>query len=182
MEKTGMSPHLILYAIIVSHIGWVMEMLLFYFSFGIIADRGFLMLPFCPIYGITLLAVYYLIGTPHSGGVLISWLECGGVRTIMYFLLAILIPTFAEAAVGEIMEKISGRVLWDYSGMRFNIGKYVSVESSLIWGVLILFSMLLFEPILCALSRIDRLIAKRICSVLISAITVDFIVNLVFLR
>ena len=120
MEKIGKSSYIILYALVMSHFGWVFEMLFFFFCFGIIADRGFITLPLCPIYGITLVLIYYLIGTPQKGGVLLSRVKCTGLRTLAYFAIATLIPTLSELVSGEIMEKISGRVLWDYSGMALN--------------------------------------------------------------
>ena len=169
---------LLLIAILVSHLGWIMEMLLFYFSFDVIADRGFVTLPFCPIYGITVVVIYLLIGTPRSGGALLSGLSPSGVRVLLYFVSATLIPTLTELIGGEIMEKISGRVLWDYTSMKYNIGKYISLESSLTWGCMITGAMLLFDPIRRLIERIPRGIAARVCAVLVSAITVDFSVNL----
>jgi len=178
MDKAGKTQELILLALIISHLGWVMEMLLFKLCFGIIADRGFLTLPFCPIYGATVLAVYFLIGTPQRGGVLLRHLSSGGPRAIVYFTLASLIPTVSELVFGEIMEKISGRVLWDYTSMQYNLGKYISLESSLTWGALITGVMLLFEPMLDFFGRLNIRIRKRIVIVLIVAIATDFLVNI----
>lgn len=177
MDKPGKTQGLLLLALIISHLGWVMEMLLFKLCFGIIADRGFLTLPFCPIYGATVLAVYFLIGTPQKGGILLNHLSSCGPRAIIYFSLAALIPTASELVFGEIMEKISGRVLWDYSGMQYNLGKYISLESSLTWGALITGVMLLFEQILDLIDRVDKRVRNRIVIVFISAIITDFLVN-----
>ena len=138
-------------------------------------------MPLCPIYGITLVVIYYLIGTPRKGGVLLSRIKCTGWRTLVYFTIATLIPTLAELFAGETMEKISGRVLWDYSEMTFNFGRYISLESSLTWGILIMFVMLWYDLIFNLLLRIPTSVAKRISSIFIFAVAVDFSVNLFLL-
>ncbi len=171
---------LCLIAIFISHLGWIMEMLLFLLSFGIIADRGFVTLPFCPIYGITIIVIYKLIGTPKSGGIILSRVPASGGRTILYFILATAIPTVTELIGGEIMEKISGRVLWDYTEMEYNFGKYISLESSFTWGIMITLAMLCFEWLYGVIEKIPRNIASRVCAVLSSAIAIDFFVNISF--
>lgn len=165
-------------AIIISFAGWLMETILFYFKYGSFHDRGFLSLPFCPIYGITLLLILLLLGTPRHGGIILHRVPMSGLRMILYFLLASLIPALIEFITGETIGKISGRVLWDYSSLEMNIGRYACLEIALLWGVLILFVMMLFDIAKKTLSRMPYDFLKRLSIVLIAAISCDFAVNI----
>ena len=50
-----------------------------------------------------------------------------------------------------LMEKIFNKKLWDYSGIRFNIGGYVCLRYSLLWGALAVVTMLFANSLLCRL-------------------------------
>ncbi len=178
-SKTKLDPHVLLSAIIASHLGWVFEMILFMCLYGGIADRGFVTLPLCPIYGITMLAVYYLIGTPHAGGVLIRGIARGGARNIVYFALAVIIPSVAELVGGEVMERISGEVLWGYEHIGYNFGRYVSLPISLGWGTLIFAAMMLYDRALAFLRRIPDNLARRVALSLSALVAIDFVGNLI---
>lgn len=52
----------------ISFIGWAMETVYCSLLNGKFCDRGFLTLPFCTIYGFSIMAIYLLIGTPQKGG------------------------------------------------------------------------------------------------------------------
>ena len=178
-SKLKLDPHILLSAIIASHLGWVFEMILFVCLYGGIADRGFVTLPLCPIYGITMLAVYYLIGTPHSGGVLIRGMARGGARNIVYFLLAVIIPSLAELIGGEVMEIVSGEVLWGYEHIGYNFGRYVSLPISLGWGALIFVVMTFYDNALNLLRRIPDNLARRLAISLSALVAIDFAGNLI---
>ena len=51
----------------VSFFGWVFETIVCFVQSGRISDRGFLTLPFCPIYGFPVCVIYFLLGTPTDG-------------------------------------------------------------------------------------------------------------------
>ena len=58
---------------ILSFFGWCAETALFLFRWNVLADRGFLTLPFCTIYGTAVLAEHFLLGTPQTGRLSPLW-------------------------------------------------------------------------------------------------------------
>ena len=169
---------LIIIGVIVSHIGWVFETLMFYFMYGGIHDRGFISLPFCPIYGITIIAVYILIGTPRGGGIILGRLSPTGLRMVLYYLLASIIPATFEFVGGEVMEWASGEVLWSYEAYKYSFGKYACLEIALGWGIAIFLFMCIFEPLLSQIRKIPRRQSKILACVLFLAIALDFVITL----
>jgi len=49
--------------------------------------------------------------------------------------MCLIILTIIEAIAGYSIEFIFNITFWDYSNYKFNIGKYIALESSLIWGI-----------------------------------------------
>ena len=128
--------------------GWIFETIYCYFEAGRYCDRGFINLPFCPIYGSTILAVYFLLGTPAEGGLLLSRISNKPLRRTLFFLLAGAIPSAAELITGVFFLNIFGIRLWDYSSHKFNIDGHACLLFFFIWGVLItLFMRYLFPPL-----------------------------------
>ena len=66
---------------------------------------------------------------------------------IMFFVVAIVLSTL-EALGGVLLEKIFGTVFWDYSSQRFNIGHYISLEMTLVWGVASVIFIYIIHPLL----------------------------------
>lgn len=52
------------------------------------------------------------------------------------------------------MEKLTNRTMWDYSDLKFNIGKYIALEIALVWGFMSLIIVYLVKPWL------DKIIIK----------------------
>lgn len=169
---------LVLAGIIMSFVGWLYEVCLFIFLYGGYYDRGFVTLPLCPIYGITLIVIYILIGTPQGGGLLLLKLPCGGARVLIYFIFASFIPALSEFIGGEVMERISGEVLWSYESYRYTVGKYACLEIALLWGILILTVMCFFDKLIALLNKIPRDIAKRLAISLFALGAFDFLGNI----
>ena len=47
-----------------------------------------------------------------------------------------ILMTLVEFSGGMLIETIFHRTYWDYTNMRFNYGKYICLEVSLLWGLL----------------------------------------------
>ena len=179
--------------VFISFIGWCFEKAGRYIAYGDVADRGFLTLPLCPIYGISVVAIFLLCGTPkHMRGILGGkirktrlWQRVISNKTwrkyAFYFLFVTLTSTLAELAVGLIF-KAFGITLWDYSGRAFNLFGVICPSFSLMWGVLITAFMALgWKPLYDLIHRIPVHIVKRAAFTLALAISVDFAVNLILL-
>lgn len=110
---------------------------------------GFLYGPWTPIYGIgsvvILLISYYFFMNLHMP----RWLE-----TIIVFFVMIIFLSCIELIGGILIEKIFGVVFWNYSNMKFHIGKYICLEMALIWGIATTLFIYIINPLF------DKLIKK----------------------
>lgn len=66
---------------------------------------------------------------------------------IMFFVVAIVLSTL-EAIGGVLIEKLFGQVFWDYSNQKFNIGHYVSLGMTLVWGIASVVFVYIIHPLL----------------------------------
>lgn len=116
-----------------SFTGWCCEVIFAAFKTGHFVNRGFLFGPVCPIYGVGVCAVVLLI-TPIQSNLPLVYLISAAVTTAVEFL------------VGWLSEKILHTRLWDYSNMPLNLGGYVCLLFSLIWGAACLLIIYFLQP------------------------------------
>lgn len=117
-----------------SFVGWVWES--FYCS---IKDhhfvyRGFLLGPYCPVYGVGVTAVLLLV--PSNAGSLLN----------LYFN-AVVIVTIIEFITSWLLEKLFNMKLWDYTNVPLNIEGRVAVPVSLFWGIGCILLLKIINPI-----------------------------------
>lgn len=116
-----------------SFLGWVLEVSCKLVSDHKFVNRGFLVGPYCPIYGwgallMTLLLKKYI----HDA--------------ITLFVMALLICSILEYATSYVMEKIFKTRWWDYTSYRFNINGRICLETMIPFGLLGLFIMYISNP------------------------------------
>ena len=172
---------------VISFLGWAYETLLMLIWHGKWYDRGFLSLPFCPIYGFPVCGLYLLFGAPHQGRYarfinrkLRKWpIVCREIlRYIGYFLLSGGLATAVELIVGLCCERV-GISLWSYQSEPFNYRGHICLWVSLFWGVLLTFLMrFAFLPLLRLLSKVGKRATVVIVVICTVALTIDFIYNL----
>ena len=200
-NKTATVPHdtlsevcyLTVICVFISFVGWCFEKAGRYLVYHDTADRGFLTLPLCPIYGVSIVAIFLLCGTPtHIRGIIGSNIRRTRLwqrtvkdkplrKYIFYFLFVTLVPTLAELVVG-LTAKAFGVTLWDYSDRAFNLFGVICLSFSLIWGALITaFMAFLWKPLYRLIHRIPVYVARRAAFTLSLAISVDFLVTLILL-
>ena len=96
-SKWRLTQTLFLTGVVRSFLGWLWETI---FSFFLRSpnDRGFLLLPVCPIYGFALILVYLLFGTPADMRLLGHpvFRSKPVLRYLSYFLAAALLSTAIE--------------------------------------------------------------------------------------
>lgn len=139
--------------------GWAVETLACSLLAGSWCDRGFITLPFCTIYGFTVLGLYALLGTPQDGGVLLRGITVKPLRFLLYFLITASVTTLAELVTGWFFTNVCGVSLWDYSGYRYHYKGYICLEFFLVWGTLFLIGMrYMFEP----LKRVVATLPRRV--------------------
>ena len=110
------------YFFIYSFIGWVIEVIVLLFETKQFVNRGFLHLPFLPIYGFgaVLISLIYKDDDHH-------WFVIGLVGGI--------IASGVELITSYLLEFIFNTSLWDYSAMKWNFQGRISLLSSLFFVI-----------------------------------------------
>lgn len=124
-----------------SFIGWCAEVCYAAIRHKKFVNRGFVNSPLCPIYG-------------FGSALFMLFLPDLTERPFFLFLFGALMAALLEYGTGMLMEKIFHKKLWDYSGIKHNLGGYVCVRYSLLWGVLAVVTMRYTDPFLCGVLRI----------------------------
>lgn len=129
----GNGYNLIWTFLMMSFVGWCLEVIYATVVQGKFINRGFLNGPQCPIYGV--------------GGIII--ILCTSYFKDNYalvFLVASIAVSALEFFVGFILEKLFHNKWWDYSERPFNIKGYVCLSFSLLWGIAALAAVYLINP------------------------------------
>ncbi len=128
-------------------------------------NRGFLIGPYCPVYGI--------------GIVMASFLLKKYINDIpALFFLAILICGTLEYFTGYIMEKLFNARWWDYSNKRFNINGRVCLETLLPFGIFATIIISKINPfILLQLNRLPNILLHIVTGALTISFIIDFIIS-----
>ena len=118
-----------------SFIGWCMEVTGKLIQYKRFINRGFLVGPYCPIYG--------------TGAILITFLLNRYTNDpFVLFIMAILVCGTLEYLTSYFMEKIYHARWWDYSQRKFNINGRVCLNTIIPFGLLGLFIMYVSNPFL----------------------------------
>lgn len=116
-----------------SILGWMLEVTYSSFLNRKLTNRGFLLGPFCPIYGVG--SIIILI----TSNVITSMFPSKSlVSSVIILMLSITLVTILEYIAGYIQEKAFGTILWDYSKESFNLHGRICLKYSLLWGCLAL--------------------------------------------
>lgn len=124
---------LLMFFFIYGFIGWCLEVCYNAVDQGVWSNRGFLNGTICPIYGVGVVVVLYILEPISQFGPL---LFVGGV----------VLCSAIELITGYVMEKIFHQRWWDYSNEKFNIKGYICLKFSLYWGVGVVFVVKLVHP------------------------------------
>ena len=108
---------------IYSTIGWILEVGLAFYEHKKFINRGFLIGPYCPIYGVGCLLLTILLS---------KYINEPGV----IFALSIFICATLEYLTSYLMEKIFKLRWWDYSNMKFNINGRICLETLIPFGII----------------------------------------------
>ena len=133
--------HILAFFLIYSCLGWCVEVVYAAATTGQLVNRGFLNGPVCPIYGFGMILVLFFL-TPLEDDLLLLYL--GGV----------ILPSALELVGGWALYKLYRTRWWDYTDKPFNIGGYVCLEFSLMWGVGAMVMVKAIHPTIAALVNI----------------------------
>lgn len=162
-----------------SHFGWIWETLLFLYRTKNFVDRGLLYFPICPIYGISIMSIYFIIGTLNDRKGILRKISSNRVHMILYLLLVFLLPTLFEFVTGFILDKFFDLRLWTYKDNRYNFNGYICLSVSLLWGIILYLLMkYLFNPFKTMFFKINDNLSIFLSFLLLIILIPDFIVNL----
>ena len=146
-------------------LGWLMEVGCKLVETKKFINRGFLIGPYCPIYGwgaiiITLLLNKYL------------------ADPIALFIIAIVICSIIEYATSYFMEKIYHARWWDYSRRKYNINGRICLETMIPFGILGVLIMYFTNPFFTGIyEKIPEIALTVICSFLVIVFLIDNIIS-----
>ncbi len=124
---------ILIYFLIYSFLGWCTEVVYAAANYGKLVNRGFLNGPVCPIYGFGMILVLFVL-TPLQH------------RLFLLYLGGVILPSLLELVGGWILYKLYRTRWWDYSDRPFNIGGFICLKFSLLWGVGTLVMMRIVHP------------------------------------
>ncbi len=128
-------------------------------------NRGFLLGPFCPIYGIGLVGITMLFQD-----------ERGGFAAD--FISIILLCSILEYIVSAAMERLFHTRWWDYNDMRFNIHGRICLETMLPFGILGTFALYRINPfVMWIYDLVPYSVSNKLLVGLVLIVTVDLFVS-----
>ncbi len=123
-----------------SILGFLFEHLM-YFLLGHKGDSGILYGSWTPVYGIGIIIIIlvsnFIFKNLHSTKLL---------QTLVIFVTVVVLLTAIELLGGVLIEKIFKTTFWDYSNLKFHIGKYIALEVSFAWGLISLLVVYFVKP------------------------------------
>lgn len=149
--------------ILYSILGWFMEVVIVSTKKRKITARGFLIGPWCPIYGFGALFITLLLKKYYDD-------------PIALFVMSFLIGTILEYITSYLMEKLFHARWWDYSNHKFQINGRVSLTTSLGFGLLGLILVYILNPFFL---RIIKNIPPIIFNIIMIIILVIFLTDVI---
>ncbi|MBR1584087.1 MAG: putative ABC transporter permease [Clostridia bacterium] len=127
--------HYVLYFFIASTLGWIMEVVCKLIQFRRFINRGFLIGPYCPIYGFGAVIVTALLSRYTDA-------------PAMVFVMAMVLCGTLEYVTSFLMEKLFHARWWDYSHKRFNLNGRVCADTLIPFGLLGMLMIYVVKPLL----------------------------------
>ncbi len=148
-----------------SFLGWVIEVVRSVFKFKKIINRGFLIGPYCPIWGL--------------GAVLMTiFLKVDNNPFFTIFLKSILIGTSIEYFSSYLLEKIFKYRWWDYSERKCNVNGRICLETTMYFGIGSCFIIYFLNPVLLKLIlSMNDTFSTVLFIILLMIITIDIIIS-----
>ncbi|MBP5426298.1 MAG: putative ABC transporter permease [Clostridiales bacterium] len=150
-------------------LGWCMEVVVKFVEYKRFINRGFLIGPYCPIYGMGALLITFLLDRFKE-------------RPVVVFILGLLVASVLEYITSWAMEKMFHARWWDYSNDKFNINGRVCLETMIPFGILGLLIIYILNPVLIGVcERMGNDLLCIIVSVLGGIFLIDGVISTVIL-
>lgn len=149
---------------------WMLEVICKLIENKKFINRGFLIGPYCPIYGYGALLITILLK---------KYLD----DPIALFVMGIVICSILEYLTSYFMEKLFHARWWDYSQRKFNINGRICLRTMLPFGLLGLFMMYISNPFFFdIIEKIPNNILSITCIILLIIYLVDNIISFNIIR
>ena len=159
--------HILVYFVIYSFLGWVLESIVRTICERKIINTGFLIGPFCPIYG-------------FGAIIMILFLDKFKNNMLLLFFISIVALTLWEYIVGVLLEKLFHTKYWDYSEHKFNYKGRICLTNSIVWGILgVLFINCIHPFIIQILNYIDFIYVAISASIIALILLIDAIISVI---
>ncbi|CDA29583.1 putative ABC transporter permease [Eubacterium sp. CAG:156] len=150
---------------IYAFLGWCVEVSFVAITRGKVVNRGFLNGPVCPIYGVGMVGILYALEPLKD-------------NAIVLFIGGVVICSVLELFTGWILDKIFRMRWWDYSENRFNIGGYICLEFSIMWGLGSMIMVNMIHPMIYGVvSKIPLMVIYALLVIFAIAFIIDIIVT-----
>lgn len=148
--------------------GWLIEVVLKFIDLGKFVNRGFLIGPYCPIYGLgaflIVFAINGLIKYEHSYA--------------LVFLTSLIICGLVEYFVSYYLEKKYHARWWDYSSKPMNLNGRIWIGNLILFGIGGLLIVEVFSPFFLSLFYKMSLRSRTIFSIVVAIIMLsDYVVS-----
>lgn len=153
----------ILLFIIYGFLGWIVEVCYVRIGSGKWCNRGFLFMPFLPIYA--------------TGAILITLALEQFSNVFVVYVLGVLFTSVLEYITSYVMEKFFHTRWWDYSTYKYNINGRVCLKNSLLFGGLAVLVIFVLNPAFIA--QIEQ-IPQTVKTIIIDVWAACFIVDLAY--
>ena len=151
---------------IYSFAGWFMESVGGIINVKKFINRGFLIGPYCPVYGFGVILITLLLDKYRTDFFLV-------------FILSILICGTLEYLTSFYMEKIFNARWWDYHNRKFNINGRICLETLLPFGFVGSLILCYVNPFLVNIfSKLSTVFLNSVCLFLLIIYTIDCLISL----
>ena len=153
---------------IISILGWCMEVILKYIQFHRFINRGFLIGPYCPVYGYGVLFIVIVIG----------YMFRNIDSPFLTFLMGVLLCGIIEYATSWYLEHRFHARWWDYSKKPLNIHGRVWIGNLLLFGIAAVLIIYFIAPLYFNLiSKINNVVLYSVGIPLLIIFVVDTFVS-----
>lgn len=163
----------LLMIVVMSFLGFCFEDLWMLIRYSVLDNRH-MYLPFLLGYGVFVVVLYYLIGTPRN--------LCHNdiVSVLLYFFTCFILVSVGEYLLGTILEKTGGFSYWNYTKIPYHLSKYTSVPTSFGFSLAItLFMEYVFVPLYNKVSKCASKMPLFIVILLAIILFTDFVLSFI---
>ena len=163
--------------VIASFLGFIVENVWVGIRYGYIDNRG-MILPGLLGYGLAIIGVFYILGTPNHPKFfgIDLFIEYRAAQFAYYIFASAVLVSVGEIMLGTFVEKYCQIEWWNYSSLPLHIDKYTSLFTSITFGLMItIFMNSLFFSIMKWATHINTLFFQTVVMLLFILLIADFI-------